>query len=131
MSIELRPPEKWAHLQYHWIRDPRGRSIIYEWAADAKSWTRTGDEQDYGPDSFVDGWTYWKPCDPGAVMLDLTDEGLSDTVASAIGATQLLVSGTLLDLLCVSNYANDHSIHRLLKDAAKMAITAINKERGT
>lgn len=69
--------------------------------------------------------------DPNAITLDPEDEALSDKVASAIGATQLLVSGTLFDLLCVSNYANDHAIHRLLKDAAKMAIVAISKERGT
>lgn len=116
MAIEIRPPEKWVHLQYHWIRDPHGKSIIYEWAADAKSWTRTGDEQDYEPDSFVDGWTYWKPCDAEAVTLDLSDEGLIEIATIAV---EEAMGG---------HDEFDREDHRRV---ARAVIAAISKERGT
>lgn len=133
MTERLEPPEKWAHLQYHWIRDPHGRSIIYEWSADANLWLRTGDEQDYEPDSFVDGWTYWKPCDPAAVTLDPADEALVELIAAAIANRRAGRRGApaVSNVLTLIKSISGGKPYDEVMDDAQAVIAAISKVRGT
>lgn len=69
--IELRPPERWAHLRWHWIQmitwiDPRP----VEWCSEGDFWRYLGVAT--LPDAAVVafGWRYHGPCDPNTITPD-------------------------------------------------------------
>lgn len=79
MVENLEPPEKWAHLRWHWIKTP---SDIQPWEWRHSYWT-TNDGGRVWP-GIAKAYVYHGPCDPHAITLDPADEGLVKRVARAL-----------------------------------------------
>lgn len=60
----LRPPEKYAHLRWHWLK---GRNHIEpaEWQPASNLWLLAGVSGRHSPDR-MSPWRYHGPCDPAA-----------------------------------------------------------------
>lgn len=79
----LRPPEKWAHLRWHWIASlghPEGE--VMQWTSD-KCWWSTEDDSDLWPDR-MDGYSYLRRCSPDAIVIDAASEDQLKCVAASI-----------------------------------------------
>lgn len=90
MVEKLEPPEKWAHLEFHWITNPHGNQSVWQWLRnifdpDDGCWLRTGDEVEHAPSNlWVAGFRYHKPADPNAITLDPDGEGFIEAVTRGI-----------------------------------------------
>lgn len=74
MTTELRPPERFAHFEFHWLKRERTNKLQpFRWSRDIDRWNLPSHISDIrrSPDEmFGLGWRYWKPCDPGSVAVD-------------------------------------------------------------
>lgn len=75
MVDKLEPPEKWAHLEYHWLDlegnlTPAGYST-YEDASEIRGRWALADGNIFTARSALRrGYLYHGPCDPNAITLD-------------------------------------------------------------
>lgn len=87
---ELKPPEQWAHLRWHFLTDAHNKIDLCEWVRDVvdasdDTWLKFGDEREFSPAGlYVSGWRYDKPCDPAAITIDAGDEAQVEAVARAL-----------------------------------------------
>jgi hypothetical protein len=80
---DLRPPEKWAHLRWHWIASPgHPEGEVMQWTSD-KCWWSTEDDSDLWPDR-MDGYSYLRPCSPDAIVIDAGDLTLLQCLSEVI-----------------------------------------------
>jgi hypothetical protein len=83
-ASELRPPEEYAHIAFHWLR--RGDDVtVGIFVPNEGHWQLLGLAGHRFPE--INGWAYWKPCDPHATTL-LTEadvERIARVIAKALG----------------------------------------------
>jgi hypothetical protein len=64
----LRPPERWAHLRWHWLKAADHISVL-QWRAG--KWRLWDSHQEFTPEELaLHGWSYRKPCSPDAIVID-------------------------------------------------------------
>lgn len=118
MVEKLEPPEKWAHLRWHWIQFPCGTEPEPTFWSDGE-WT--SDDQEFSPEHVAKlGWRYHGPDDPNAITLDPADEGLVERLTrEGCGASDIHLACSFPDCTC-----------RHIPNAVKAVIAEIMKGRG-
>jgi hypothetical protein len=68
----LRPPERWAHLRWHWLKNAVSQRVeVFIWYEKDSMWT--GDMDAWTSDELTQfGWRYDGPCSPDAIVIDAT-----------------------------------------------------------
>lgn len=85
---ELRPPEEFAHLRWHWVRcmasaDTSLMPVL--WQAHDNCWAVFGDGERIPTKlAALFGWRYHAPCDPDAVTLSVDNAVQGEAAARAI-----------------------------------------------
>lgn len=73
MTDELRPPPEFDRAPLHWLRSRIGTPFVIEWHSWGR-WYGVGIDAPFRSASpsalIVEGWTYWKPCLPTAIVPD-------------------------------------------------------------
>lgn len=90
---ELRPPEKFAHLPFHFINrthitvldDTGMKPRIEPMMWNGHNWWTIASTRTEVPEwAFADGWRYHGPCDPDAITLNLDSAAQVEAAARAI-----------------------------------------------
>lgn len=125
----LRPPEKWAHLRWHWLTTGFDHFAVFEWRQE--HWRFFDSSFAYLPREIAaHGWGYHGPCVPAARTPDPNDAEMVECVARAIdGAHTCRTCGAYCEDGSPPNDCNDRcsldsptSEHR-----ARAALTALAK----
>lgn len=109
MVEKLEPPEKWAHLRWHWITpyDARDKPIVATWHGREGSEWQIGFEFWDARVLLGNGWRYHKPADPTAITLDPPDASLITSLTSTIYNHPMPDGDHLSVLIHCSDYIPD------------------------
>ena len=121
----LRPPARWEHLRWHWLKGADHMSVL-QWR-NGKWWLWDSYHELTPEELAPHGWTYHGPCSPDAIAIDAADETQIECAAASIanargGRRGVPTVSNILDMLKTTSAGK---LYDEVMDDARAVLTAL------